>query len=258
MASPTITNTNTNTDTDTDMNANANTILKVDMSWRKFRAFITEHASADSAEKDNTTDPAYVVSFQSLKCPHILFKAGTSDNLIGSGTLKAFSINPDFEVHGYKSSFKAQRRLHMEYQHLSRAYASTAEPVVMTWKSKCGFTDWDFECTDEQGDVVARFFASAWRINKIGYIEFVGPKAMDRLAREEILVTGLSLYYAIMYRAGSILQLFGGVFSRPGPIKKEKKTPRDVDENTLVGDDAFEKEFQRNGLVLDQKEVQTQ
>ncbi|KPM44876.1 hypothetical protein AK830_g1598 [Neonectria ditissima] len=190
----------------------SNTALQVDFSWKKFKALITE--------KGKSNDPVYVVHFQTIKSPSILFKSANGTT-IGSGTLHPISINADYAIHGQKGTLKALKRFQTEYTHLSYAYSDSEEPATMRWTSNCGFKTWDFVCLDQNELPVAKFSANAWAINKIGKIEFLGPKATSQAARDEIVVTGLTLFYCMTLRSTSILSFFGAIFARPGPLKKE-------------------------------------
>ena len=61
---------------------------------------------------------------------------------------------------------------------------------------------------------VAKFSAKAWDVTKIGKIEFMGPRANDRAAQEEIVVTGFTLCCRMMLRCNDIPNLFGAIFAR--------------------------------------------
>lgn len=106
------------------------------------------------------------------------------------------------------------KRFKTEYSHLSNVYSETDEPATMTWTSKSDFKTWDFICLDPQQLPVAKFSANIWAVKKVGNIEFLGPKAGSEAAREEILVTGLTLFYCMMLRMNNVLSLFGAVFHR--------------------------------------------
>ena len=58
-------------------------------------------------------------------------------------------------------------------------------------------------------------------MKKLGTIEFMGPKAGDAAARDEIVVTALTLFYCMMLRTNNILSFFGAVFARPGPLEND-------------------------------------
>jgi hypothetical protein len=186
--------------------------LQVDFSWKKFMALISDYNSPQS-------DPIYIVDFKTLKAPHLIFKSATDDSAIGAGTLHTVSINADYEIHSRKGTLKAQRRFKTEYSYLSRAFSDNDSLVTMTWTSSSGFKTWDFVCMDEQQVPVARFSANVWAIKKVGKIEFLGPKADSDAVRDEIVVTGLTLFYCMLLRANNIFAFFGAIFSRPGHDK---------------------------------------
>lgn len=66
---------------------------------------------------------------------------------------------------------------------------------------------------------VAKFKANWWALKKLGSIEFLGDRAISEAARDEIVVTGLTIMYCMVLRTMSLPSLFGAVFARPGPIK---------------------------------------
>lgn len=189
-------------------------ILQVDFSWKKFKALITE--------VDKPSEPLYIVEFQVVKSPLILVKSAADGKVVGSGSLHPFSINAGFELHGEKGQLKALKRWKTQYTHLSRAYSDGKTPTPMTWTSKSDFKTWDFICMDEKQVAVAKFSARNWSMTKIGNIEFQGPKAGSPAARDEIVVTGLTLLYCMLLRASSLLSFFGAFFARPGPIKQQE------------------------------------
>ena len=65
---------------------------------------------------------------------------------------------------------------------------------------------------------VAKFSANGLAVKKVGNIEFLRPKANSPVARDEIVVTGLTLFYCMLLRSSSILSFFGAIFARPGPL----------------------------------------
>ncbi|CAO1603166.1 hypothetical protein XANCAGTX0491_006758 [Xanthoria calcicola] len=193
---------------------NPNTTLQVDFTWRKFKAYITA-VSAPS-------NPLYIVDYRMLKKECIIVTSADSAAQIGTGTLHVFSINPNYRLHGRKGTIKALSRWKTSYTHLSHAYAASPDdgpPTTMTWTSDSDFKTWDFVCLDEHQMPVARFKANLWALKKIGYIEFLGDKATSEAARDEIVVTGLTLMYCMILRTTSLLSFFGAIFARPGPIK---------------------------------------
>lgn len=185
--------------------------LQVDFSWMKFKALISDQKAGSK--------PRYIVDFKALK-PNLVFRSATNESTFGTGSIHAISINADYEVHGKKGKLEALKRFKTEYSHLSYAYSNSESPVAMTWTSLSDFKTWDFICLDRQQEPVARFSANIWATKKIGSIEFLGPKADDSAAREEIIVTGLTLFYCMVVRTSSLLSFFGAIFSKPGASKK--------------------------------------
>ncbi|KAH8602504.1 hypothetical protein B0O99DRAFT_606750 [Bisporella sp. PMI_857] len=190
------------------------TTLKVDFTWKKFQALITGQA--------NPPDPRYIVHFQGIKSPHIIVKSADDTITIGDGTLHPVSINAEYEVRGRAGKLKALKRFQTQYTHLSQAYSDDDSLATMTWTSSCGFKTWDFICLDEKQNPVAKFSANAWALNKIGTIEFLGPKATSLAARDEIVVIGLTLFYCMLLRTTSILSFFGAIIARPGSLENDK------------------------------------
>lgn len=185
----------------------------VEFSWKKWNILITD-------DRDPESNPIYTVDFQkSMKAPHFLFKSAPDHRTIGSGTIHTFSINAEYELHGYKDTLLAQKRWQTVYTYQSRAFSETSTPVTLTWSSSSGFKTWDVVCINENQEMVARFTANIWALKKIGKIEFLGAKAESDAAREEIVITGLTLFYCTMVRSCSILSLLGAVLASPGQQK---------------------------------------
>lgn len=198
---------------DAHQDLNASSTLQLDFSWRKYQTRISS-----ASEPSN---PIYIVHYKTWRSPHIIVKSASSDATIGTGTLHAVSINADYTIHGRKGKLKALKRWKTEYTHLSEAYATPdSSPATMRWTSSSNFKTWDFICLDEQQMPVAKFAANWWGIKNTANIEFLGPKATSEAARDEIVVTGLTLFYCMVLRINNLGSLFGAIFARPGPIKE--------------------------------------
>ncbi|KAJ5176080.1 uncharacterized protein N7482_001957 [Penicillium canariense] len=188
--------------------------LAVDFTWRKLKALITE------TNKPNAS-PLYTVDCN-LITNNLTFKSTADDRVVGTGSVHAFSISPDYQLHGVQGTLKAQRRLHTVYTHQSTTFSDTGAPVKMTWTSSCGFKAWDFVCVDENQEPVARFSANMWAVKKVGKIEMLGPKAFDDAARDEIVVVGFTLYYCWLLRVNNPLNLLGSAFLSKEKIDKDE------------------------------------
>ncbi|KAA8642058.1 hypothetical protein EYZ11_005573 [Aspergillus tanneri] len=190
------------------METTATNTLQIDFSWKKFQVLITRL-------HDTTSEPVYILDTQTLKKPTLIFRrANSNPDPIGTGTMHVFNINPDYTLHSHKGKLTAQKRWQTEYTYRSDAFSSSDKPTTMTWTSTSGFKNWDFICLDENMLPVARFSSSLWAVRKLGQIDFLGDRADDENAREEIVVTGLTLYFCMVLRTTSILQFFGAVFYR--------------------------------------------
>jgi hypothetical protein len=201
-------------------NSSKSSTFKVDFTWKKWKAIVSD-ANNPGAE------PLYTIHYSPFSLTaNMVFKKASNDEVIGSGKLNAVSINADYELRGQKAHILAQKRWRTVYTHRSLNFSDTESPVTMTWTSDAGFKTWDFICVDEQQIPVAKFTANCWGVTKIGKIEFVGPKADDRAAQEEIMVTGITLFYCMILRCNNIFNLFGAIIARPGHKQHIEPQPK--------------------------------
>ncbi|KAJ5748622.1 uncharacterized protein N7511_010318 [Penicillium nucicola] len=200
----------------------SNPTFQVDMTWKKFKAIISDINSPGK-------DPKYIVDFPWNLLPKsesMIVKRASDEEVVGTGKLSMVSINANYKFHGQKGTLLAQKRWQTVYTHRSLNFSDTDTPVTMTWTSDCGFKTWDFICVDENQNPVARFCANQWAVSKVGKIEFDGPKAHSQAAQEEIFVVGLTLFYTMVLRATNILNFFGAIFARPGHKEHMEPEPR--------------------------------
>lgn len=191
--------------------SNQNLTLQVDFTWKKWKALITEKGNTEAK-------PVCIVDFKMLK-PHLVFHSGIDNSVFGTGSLHPISINADCEVHGKPANLKAIKRWVTSYTHLSHTYSKTDKPVQMTWASDSDFKTWDFICLNQDHLPVAKYSARIWGIKKIGYIEFMGPTTDEQ--RDEMIATGMTLFYCMILRTTNILNFFGAIFARPGKSLRE-------------------------------------
>ncbi|KAJ5467441.1 hypothetical protein N7475_005193 [Penicillium sp. IBT 31633x] len=190
-----------------------NPTFTVGFTWMKWKGSIRDANKPGSGPLYNIHFPFDVLSKSALT---MIFKRASDDEVIGNGKLNVVSIDANYELHGQKAQLLAQKRWRTVYTHRSLYFSDTNSPVTMTWTSNCGFKTWDFVCVDEQQMPVARFSANPWGVTKVGDIELVGSKANNRDAQEEIIVTGVTLFYCMLVRCNNIFNLFGAIVARPG------------------------------------------
>ncbi|TVY88419.1 hypothetical protein LAWI1_G006260 [Lachnellula willkommii] len=192
--------------------------LQADFSWKKWKVRI-------SAKDDPESKPVYIINFPIKPfqdTPSLVVKSAADDSTVGTGTLHPIPIDAACELHGQAIELKAQKRFKAQYMHLSHSFSDTGAPVPMYWTSNSGFTTWDFVCLDQNQLPVAKFSAAIWAVRKIANIEFLGEKAMNDAVRDEIVVTGITLYCCMLLRCNNVLSLVGAIFSRPGHDNKGK------------------------------------
>lgn len=79
-----------------------------------------------------------------------------------------------------------------------------------------GFKYWDFILLDSNKEPVARFRSNVWAYKKLGLLEFQGD--YSQRTKEEILITGFTVYYNFLLRANNVFQLFGAIGAKTGPL----------------------------------------
>jgi hypothetical protein len=188
-----------------------NHTLRVDFSPLKF-------TSSVASDEDPST-PLYSVKYRPTK-PHMLFKSCADGSTIGTGVLHPVSIHADCEVDGKSIALRAEKRFQTSYSHTSYAYSDTERPVTMTWRTSCDLKTWDFICLDPEQNPVAKFSTNVWRLKHTGQIEFLGERAGDAGARDEIVVVAMTLFYCMCLRSSNFFNLVGAVFARTGQDAK--------------------------------------
>ena len=82
-----------------------------------------------------------------------------------------------------------------------------------------GFKYWDFILLDSNKEPVARFRSNVWAYKHVGIIEFMGD--FSQLAKEEICITGCSVYHNTLLRMNNLFQFFGALGAKTGPIQTD-------------------------------------
>jgi len=87
---------------------------------------------------------------------------------------------------------------------------------------KTGFKYWDFTLLNSNKEPVARFRSNVWCYKKLGLIEFMGD--YNQLAKEEICITGTTIYLNWLQRMNNIFQVFGAIGAKTGPLDANNGT----------------------------------
>ncbi|KAF7192865.1 hypothetical protein HII31_05779 [Pseudocercospora fuligena] len=212
---------------DSSPHATTEPILKVDFSWKKFKTRIS----------DATTDEQVYVVDCHLKKPYLEYKYADSGERFGIGNIHTFKIHADAEVNGQAIQIRANKRWITEYTHLSHAYPSaTGEPVTLKWKTSWSLKNWDFICLGPDQEPIARFSSNIWAVTKVGKFEFMGTPS--KALKEEILVTGFTLFYCMLYRANSLPAFFGAFFASTGPVKEKQQQETELQSMSVSADKA--------------------
>jgi hypothetical protein len=112
------------------------------------------------------------------------------------------------------------KRFATEYTYLSDAFAHGSDaPVPMYWTSSSGFKHWDFILLNSNKEPVARFHSNIWAVSKLGFLEFMGDYSAE--TKEEICITGCSVYYNTLLRMNNLFQFFGALGAKTGPIQTD-------------------------------------
>lgn len=239
--------------------------LQVNFSWRKYTTIITETGS---------DIPLYFAKYNPITMKTV-FKTGQAaaklmasdtdadsinleaenDDVIGNSRVKVFHIDCPTTVRGRSVALSAASRIMTRYNYSSLAFASDPlKPAVMTWKCNSKIKVFDFDLLDEQEQTVARYNTKYLGVKKYATIELFGPNAWDSLATEEVIVTGLTMYFCMIYRVSSPVPLVGALVSRGGKdFKVTEKEAQEEHERNLAA--ASNSHLQPDGSTMDPKQM---
>jgi hypothetical protein len=223
--------------------------LKVDWSWRKFQALISDPSTNDkplyivkcnpltmklkflAPQSSNTVESlaskldsasATSSSDEDAASNHPLTTKSKSNptDLIttGIGNIHAIKIDPTVVVNSRAIRVSAASRLLTHYKYLSTIFTSHAGgQETMTWRCPSNIRAFDLLLTDSSKTPIARFTANYLSFTNCGAIELYSELAAnDVAALNEVVVTGWTLYQTMVYRASSPVPLVGAAFARTG------------------------------------------
>lgn len=199
--------------------------LQVDFAWSKFRNTVSEKNGDD-------LKPLYIQHFRPTK-PQLRFESAIDGSNIATGIIHSFSISGDCTIRGYEINLKPLKRLKTQYNYLSRAFASgtNSVPVAITWTANCSLKRWNFICLDSDQLPIAKFSVNVWALKEVGNIYFEKSKEeISEEVRDEVVITGLTLFYVMMTRMNNPLNLLGAAFAKPGKVTETDE------KRELIGD----------------------
>lgn len=196
-------------------------VLEVDFAWSKFRNTIKE-------KNGQALTSRYVQHFRCTK-PQLRFNSADDTTNIGTGTISNISISAECIVRGRKIELKPLKRFRTRYNYLSHAFTSQSDPltpVALSWSAKTmsNFKTWDFVCLDANQLPVAKFSANWWALKAVGKFEFKNKKEdLSEEQRDEIVVTGMTVFYLMMTRMNNPFHLVGAAIAKPGKVEEVKQ-----------------------------------
>lgn len=193
--------------------------LRVDFAWSKFKNIISEM----NGDKET---PIYIQHFRPLK-PQLRIDNASNNQQIATGSINTFAISAECTVNNQTIAIKPVKRWKTHYNYLStNLSADPTTPTPITWIANSSLKIWDFVCLDANQIAIAKFSVNWWAIKQVGNFYF--EKSADRVskeARDEVVITGLTLLYVMTTRINNPLNIVGSVF---GKTEKVDEKPKDV------------------------------
>jgi hypothetical protein len=186
--------------------------LQVDFAWSKFRNIISE-------KNGDTLTPLYIQHFRPTK-PQLRYDSAHDNIEIARGTINNFSISAECTLNGQTIALKPLKRWKTQYNYLSTTLSPDPNtPAPVSWIANMSLKLWDFVCLDANQIAIAKFSVNLWAVKQVGNFYFEkSAGGVKREARDEIVVTGLTLLYVMMVRMNNPLHLLGSVFAKPGRV----------------------------------------
>jgi hypothetical protein len=187
--------------------------LQVDFAWSKFQNIISE-------KNGDQLTPLYIQHFRPTK-PQLRYETAHDKVEIARGTINNFSISAECTLNGHTIALKPLKRWKTQYNYLSTTLSPGPNtPAPVSWIANMSLKLWDFVCLDANQIAIAKFSANLWAVKQVGNFHFEkSAGGVSREARDEIVVTGLTLLYVMMVRMNNPLHLLGSVFAKPGKVE---------------------------------------
>lgn len=189
--------------------------LQINFAWSKFTNNVSE-------VNGSSLKPLYIQHF-GMRKPNLRYNAPDDKTELATGTINTFHISGECHIGGRTIELKPLRRLETQYNYLSYAFADIADPktpVAVSWVARFTKKTWDFVCIDAAQMPIAQFSANLWKLVEVGNIYFAKSAAtVTDAQRDEVVFTGLTIFYIMVTRMNNPLHLLGAAFSKPGVVK---------------------------------------
>lgn len=124
--------------------------------------------------------------------------ANDSD-VIGSTKYRLFNNSSELHVRGRPITLSPVNKRISKFQYTSAAFAANHdEPVILYWHLESKLVSFELHLRDGNDQLFAKLNTRDKEHGKTMSVELFGPKAWDSLAAEEVLVTGLTVFIAII------------------------------------------------------------
>lgn len=137
-----------------------------------------------------TLDTTLYTADLNIQKPHLIFRRGSTESTVATANLSYFTPDIEVCVNGHSTTLRVEKS-----QEMQTFYESPAlNQACLSWRNRNISSTFDFECLDENSDLLARFSAhSAWNKTRVGQLELFGARVADGAAMDEVVVTGLAL-----------------------------------------------------------------
>ncbi len=154
--------------------------------WKCIKALVRDTTSGNDT---------YQLDLATIIRSNIILRSTADDSEIGKAQFNPFKKSLAVKIHGDELTLRCKKMLSADYSFESTAFSNQ----TMTWKFHSGWSDMYYVLVDEQSLPVARWSTKGCGVlTKLGKVEFLGRKADSKEAKEEVLLTGMTLLYLMI------------------------------------------------------------
>ena len=186
-----------------------NRLLQVNLSWRSNSTTITEPDDDVPIYVLRTNPWNADIIFKTGNAAAKAMESGSGDNsvdldaedhdIIGRTKFKFFNYKSGLEVRGRPIALSPTNKSYTKFQYPSVAFAANPETTVpMYWDLNSKLLSFELYLRNEGDQLVAKLNTRNKENNKTATMELFGAKAWDPLAVEEVLITGFTVFFALV------------------------------------------------------------